>query len=242
VALLGLSLMLWAGNLSAGPVAGDEAGPADAVQHEPSALPTPSLGQAPAAAGAAKSTAPETSNQTLSPGALAAEIIKEAQAEAGASETARPTPRPAAVSPVVRAAPSAPPDDAALRQWGKTAVNWFKYNLPWLRNDEDDAPSPKGTLSNQADWVESPLAGGIAGRGGRGEASPISGTTQAAPGPQSGVGYGSAPSVTPAPQTNLIREFIDAVRVVLEHPMTWLVVALFVIGGYAMSKFDRRPK
>jgi hypothetical protein len=32
------------------------------------------------------------------------------------------------------------------------------------------------------------------------------------------------------------------VRMVVGHPMTWLVVALFAIGGYAMSRFDRRPK
>ena len=29
---------------------------------------------------------------------------------------------------------------------------------------------------------------------------------------------------------------------VFGHPMTWLVVALFAIGGIAVKRFDRRPK
>jgi hypothetical protein len=56
------------------------------------------------------------------------------------------------------------------------------------------------------------------------------------------MGYGAAPR--PAvydPEPNLIREIIDTVRTVLEHPMTWLVGALVIAGAIAVKRLDRRP-
>jgi hypothetical protein len=41
---------------------------------------------------------------------------------------------------------------------------------------------------------------------------------------------------------SLVREAVQLIREVLEHPMTWLVISLFVVGGIVMSKMDRRPK
>ena len=40
----------------------------------------------------------------------------------------------------------------------------------------------------------------------------------------------------------LLRDVVTIVREAIGHPMTWLVVALFVIGGIAVKRFDRRPK
>jgi len=58
-----------------------------------------------------------------------------------------------------------------------------------------------------------------------------------------GVGYGGSDkrSATGSGQ-NLVHAVVEALREVLAHPMTWLVAALFVVGGIVVKKIDRRPK
>jgi hypothetical protein len=199
------------------------------------------LGEAPAATNAAKPSASANADEKTAASALAAEIIREAQAGSVAADAANPTARPAAARPAAQAAARETPDDTALREWAKAAMTWLKESVPWLRKDEADERPHQGGVSDQVDWNESGLAGGNTGRGGRGDGVTNAGTPVASAGPYTSVGYGSGPGGALLPQNNLIQEFIDAVRTVLEHPMTWLVVALFVIGGIAVRKFDRRP-
>ena len=67
---------------------------------------------------------------------------------------------------------------------------------------------------------------------------------QGAPVPWSTAGYGNTARQTTVldPEQNLVQVFARLVREVLEHPLTWLVVSLVVVGAIAMKKFDRRPK
>ena len=115
-------------------------------------------------------------------------------------------------------------------------MRWAKQAIPWLRSDEDEADAAKEVLLKQADWSASPV-GRTAGHGpehlsdGRGSAQPAA-----------EVVYGEAQRTQQAgADHNLVRQIIDVLRQVLEHPMTWLVVSLFVIGGIVVKRIDRRP-
>jgi hypothetical protein len=234
------SLLVGMGGAFAGPVSGDDAAAAEAAPLASPALTTPALGEALTATGAARSAAP-TQADAASPSAVAAEIIKEVQAGAGAAEPTRPVPRPAtAATSAARTSPRADADDDALREWGKAAVAWVKQTIPWLRKDEEEERRPQATGLDQAGWNESPLEPGKAGHASRNDALPAINTAPNDPG--TSVGYGAAPrAASYEPSTNLIREIIDTVRTVLEHPMAWLVGVLVIIGAIAVKKLDRRP-
>jgi len=239
-AVLLASLIVGMGGAFAGPVSGDDAAAAAAAPLASPALTAPALGEALTATGAARSAAP-TQADAASPSAVAAEIIKEVQAAAGTAEPTRPVPRPAtAATSAARTSPRADADDDALREWGKAAVSWVKQTIPWLRKDEEEERRPHSTGLDQGGWNESPLEPGKAGRGGSTGNSQAINTAPTGPG--TSVGYGAAPRPAvydPAP--NLIREVIETVRTVLEHPMTWLVGALVIAGAIAVKRLDRRP-
>jgi hypothetical protein len=215
----------------------DDAAPVDAALFSSPALTGPGLGEVLTATGAARVVVP-TQSESASPSAVAAEIIREVQAGAGTAEPTRTVPRPAAASS--SAARTSPGADDALREWGKAAVAWVKQTIPWLRKDGEDEHQPQANGPSQPDWDESALEPGKAGRGG--STGNFQAINTAPTGPGTSVGYGAAPRVTvydPAP--NLIREVIETVRTVLEHPMTWLVGALVIAGAIAVKRLDRRP-
>jgi len=241
------SLLLLALRATAGPVTGDEAASApmgsEAAPAGESGLTSPPL------SGTGTASGQQGSGDVKPAGsALALELLKEAEAGAPANEAQRRAARPAAQT-ATAPAPSGPRSrsqateaeaDGGLREMGKAAVHWLKESLPWLRQDAEDDDRRHSALSGTADWSESPLEGGKGGRGGA--LMPADGVAMAPVGPDAAVGYGSSTRRTPDPQHNLIQEFLQVVRVVLEHPMTWLIVALFLVGGMAIRKFDRRPK
>ena len=175
---------------------------------------------------------------------LAAEIIKEAGA--GAAEDPRSAQRTPSRAPAAQAAATtvvskragADDDPWGLRDTGKAALRWIKDAVPWLRRDDDAADGELRARLNDSD-ASSILSIGRAGRETSLATPPPPHTIED---PLSTVGYGeSARPKALAAEENLVRTVINILREVLEHPMTWLVVALFAIGGVAVKKFDRRP-
>jgi hypothetical protein len=231
------SLLVGTGGAFASPDNSDDAAPVDAALLASPAPTGLGLGEALTATGATRVVAPAQSESAL-PSAVAAEIIREVQAGAGTVEPTRPIPRPAAASS--SAARKSLDADDALREWGKAAAAWVKQTIPWLRKNEDDERRQQATGPGHPEWDESPLEPSNTKLGGStGNLQPIN---TAPPGPSTSMGYGAAPR--PAvydPEPNLIREIIDTVRTVLEHPMTWLVGALVIAGAIAVKRLDRRP-
>jgi hypothetical protein len=238
-ALTTLLMFALQGAAWAGPVPAGEVDTAPAASTLPSLSPRVSGDVAPADAAAS---APSVS-------ALAVEIIKEAEAGVAVAEaprgprrdSARAMAPPPAPSPGTRNQPSTGDDPWGLRDIRKTAVQWVKEAVPWLRSDEDRPDASQNMTLDSADWSASPLEGGQTGRGARLASNPPS---VAGPGvdSRSAVGYGdSARPRVVDPEGNLVSVVINVLREVLEHPMTWLVLSLFVIGGIVVKKIDRRP-
>lgn len=233
--LLILALQAFAGDAAAGPVPVAEAhvGTSDART-------TPGLSDQPLNDGTAAPAAAAASGS-----ALAMEIIKETEAGTAAVDAPR---RPggesasAVAQPAVPRARGNPSDDPReLRDMGKSAVQWLREAVPWLRNDEDTRDDGQGTALDAAEWSASPLDGGQAGRGAR-LASSQPPVAAAGMDPATVVGYGDAARpLGTDPEQNAVRVVIKVLREVLEHPMTWLVLSLFVIGGLVIKKIDRRP-
>ena len=239
-ALLILALQAFAGGAAAGPVSAGEATDGTADASTAPALSARLLNESVAATAAASA---------ASGSALAVEIIKEAEAGTAAVEApreprregARPAAQPTTSSPSTRPPVSTADDPWGLRDMGKTAVQWVKGAIPWLRSDEDTPDASKNLTLDAADWSGSPLEGGQPGRGGRPVSNPPLVAGQGGD-PLSSVGYGdpSRPKVAPL-EENIVRVVINVLREVLEHPMTWLVISLFVIGGIVVKRIDRRP-
>ncbi len=110
--------------------------------------------------------------------------------------------------------------------------------MPW-RGDDGRAEAASTAPPAPVEWVEAGL-GGAAGP--FGAAGP--GTAKIMPG---GVTYqppqapgGSSPVLEPG--TNPIQEALDAIREIVGHPMTWLVLTLIAVGAFAVKRLDRRPK
>jgi hypothetical protein len=235
-ALLVLALQAFAGGVVAGPVPAAEASDGNTGAHAAPSMSIRLLDEGTAATAAASA---------ASGSALAVEIIKEADAGTAAIEAPRQPNRETvrAVTPptAARSSASATDDPWGLRDMGKTAVQWVKDAVPWLRSDEDTPDAGQSLTLGAADWSASPLEGGQAGRGARLASNP---PPAAGPGvdPLSAVSYGdpARPKVVDS-EGNLVSVVINVFREVLEHPMTWLVVSLFVIGGIVIKRFDRRP-
>lgn len=180
---------------------------------------------------------------------MAAEIMKEA-ANARGSEQAhdkqRANTRPAGPARAASGAGSErtrQTEDAwDLRDMGKSALQWLKQGVPWLRSDADEENEAERPVNLEAiDW--SRLDGSAAAGGNRTAVTVLPAPAHDAPrDPLSTVGYGNAAApAAPEPGLNVLRWISDIVRTVLEHPMTWLVVSLFVIGAIVVKKIDRRP-
>jgi len=118
---------------------------------------------------------------------------------------------------------------AEVRSMGKAAVQWIKGVLPWS-GDRDESPDTEVNWSN-----------GPSRHSGSAAAVLLEGSGDAARASNDTANRGE--EARPAgSQRNLLRDGIEAAREVLTHPMTWLVVALCIIGAIAFSLADRRPK
>lgn len=238
--LLALQGGAWAGPV---PVAEAEAASAAATLHS-----LPALGEGLAAQPAASAASATAGSE------LAAQMIKEAEAGAATAETptqvrrddARTKGQPASASAhagqvsAQKPAKKVDADPSGLRDMGKAALQWVKDSLPWL-TDNESAHDGNPQVPHAVDWSAPALAGGAAreGRLGAGQlphAAPSSDLTPS-------MGFdGSDKRWATGSDQNLVRAVIEALREVLAHPMTWLVAALFVVGGIVVKRIDRRPK
>lgn len=237
--------LLWAGMAAAGPVDSDDAEkpsggmnqlpdpPPAGIAALPTGTPLPSSAARPATAGSAES--------TPAPSVQAAEIIREAEAGAAAADPPAPAARQSTQSGPAATAARAPEAENSLREFGKAAVHWLKDSVPWLRGNEQDEDAQKPTVMDSAEWSASALEGDKSARSANMGDVRLHGPAGAPPVAAAGLGSAN-PLPWLDPQRNIVLEAIELVRVVVGHPMTWLVVALFAIGGYAVSKLDRRPK
>jgi hypothetical protein len=263
-AALAAAIAISSGHASAGPAArgdldahapGSELPPAPLWNPVPAVKPAGAAGTENSASATNErgATRPNAHDPPATSGQLAAEILQEAGigAAASAADTAPPlrgqSQQPAppgstrAGSPA-RAASGVPEDNAATREvrnFGKSALAWLKEAVPWLQSDEEER---NAAAEGSADWD-----GGPVGAGGTAVAGVMTGRALAGDsltGGAGGDGDGGA-SGDPLPQgyePTLVREAVAFVKKVFTHPMTWLVVTIFVIGGIAMSLADRRPK
>jgi hypothetical protein len=126
----------------------------------------------------------------------------------------------------------------------KAAVHWLKEAVPWLRDSADDDNAGRPVGRETAEW-SAPTTDDVAtGPRVREGASPQAGTaTEATPSATIVlVDLGDAQgSKLLDPDQNVVRQVITLIQEVVGHSMTWLVVALFVIGGIVVKKIDRRP-
>ena len=107
------------------------------------------------------------------------------------------------------------------------------------------AKAARQLLRDAMPWTE-PQEGGTNGRGpdvatpdgvGRGGLYAGSASEQYAAGAAGAAGAAQRPG-----DPNLVRDAIKRVREVLEHPMTWLVIALIAVGSAGVSIAKRRAK
>lgn len=243
IALIALSLLFADAGAAPPPAptpavdaAWDASGPAAATAAR-------SLPPAPAAAGEPLLPARPGAGNDADAAALANEILQDLEAEvAGAATGTAGSARPATAQTRPRSPRAASTAEAGidpeLREFGKAAWQWVKDRADWLRGDEAPEPSPPST--SRIEWADAGPGGiGAAGFGG-----PVSGGSAHAGNPAvfgpppAPAGRGSAFG----PEGNPIQQVIDALREILEHPMTWLVIALVGIGAVAVKKLDRRPK
>jgi len=179
--------------------------------------------------------------------ALAAELIKESGAGVHATETPVHAWRAGGATAAASAkttAGSAPPhrpttagDDWGLPEWGKATVHWLKQTVPWLRDDTDEHDS-RTVAPDEADWSVSPLDRDA--RRSPHRPPDVSATAVANAAIRATPDSEAQPYIFDSEQ-NLIRMVVNTAREVLEHPMTWLVVLLFVIGAIVVKRIDRRP-
>jgi hypothetical protein len=243
-AIVCLSL-LGAGLAAAGPVGSDDVEtPLDGMHQPPDPLADGTAAvpaDTPLPSGAARAATAGNAESTPSPTVQAAEIIREAQAGATAAEPPPAATRQGTQLGPAAAAARAPEGENSLREMGKATVQWLKESVPWLREEEQDEDPGRPAVMDSTEWSSSLLEGGKSTRGSSPGDVHLDGATAALPSTTAGYDSGALQPWLD-PQNNIVREAIDFVRMVVGHPMTWLVVALFAIGGYAISRFDRRPK
>ena len=178
--------------------------------------------------------------------ALAAELIKESGAGVHASDAAAPGRRtgggatPASVRPAADGSAARRPashDDWGLREWGKATLRWLKQSVPGLRDDADEHGG-RSVAPDAADWSASPLDRDP--RHAPPRRADVS-ATAAADAALRATPDGPAPSVFFDPEQNLVRMVASAVREVLDHPLTWLVLLLIAVGAVVVKRIDRRP-
>lgn len=207
-----------------------------------------------AAAPSATAATAESAGDPALDSATVAEIIKEVEIGAALAEAdtaSQPASRKGAAAPHrpvsspdrAASAPQAIDSPYSLRGRSKAAWEWVKDTLPWLQRKDGGEEAREPVVYDPLGVPGSPFDGtlGARGAGGVGFGAGLGGAGAG--------GHGTvsvAPGGSPDPSADNVMALVrDAVRVIEEaiaHPMTWLVVALFAIGGFAMKKFDRRPK
>jgi hypothetical protein len=217
--------------------AGRDAGGPAAESVAPTRLPAPDVAAEPLLP-----SRPSAGNDAEA-AALANEILQDLEAEVAGASTgtapkARTAPTPSRVRSPRAASAAEPGIDPELRDLGKAAWQWVKDRADWLRGDEPPEPSPRST--SRIEWADAGPGGiGAAGLGGAvSGGSAYAGNPAVFGPPAAPAGRGS----TFGPEGNPIQQVIDALREIVEHPMTWLVIALVGIGAVAVKKLDRRPK
>lgn len=247
--LLTLPLAMLAAGAIAGPVQVGEADGSQATSELPATPPTFSVRPPPESLApvlAASSAASTPGNADAA--SLAAELMKEAEADATTLEQPR-KPKNQSVNqsvlpkPVARQ-PSAADDYWGLREMGKAAMHWINDTLPWLRSDEGQGAGGESVDLDQTGFGASPFSAGDPARQGANVGdTQLPGVIRAGSmDPAAVVGYGeSVTAKQSGPDDNIVRKTIKILREVVEHPMTWLVISLFVIGGIVVKKIDRRP-
>jgi hypothetical protein len=189
-------------------------------------------------AGDAKAVLPGGLQASSSPSAQALDIMREVRSGAAPAGEPQRAAKASARQPAM-ADPKEAANELDLRESAKAVLLWLKEAMPWTRKQADD-----DTARHVQDWRESVREDAQPQR------NPAAATAQGADGPVAaqvrpgaGLGYDSNPRLqTYGAEQNVMREIVDIARIVLDHPMTWLVVALFVVGALVVSKFDRRPK
>jgi hypothetical protein len=224
VALL-LLMAVHAGVSSAGPVGTSEAEAMSEGVHSaplaPSGLTTGLNTLSIPTATSAPRSAPGADEEPPTAGALAAEILKEARAGASTLESGQPSPPSATATSGSRTTSREAEDVFGLRGMSKAAVHWIQDAVPWLRDDSYEKWSER--RSRAVNTAPRPTVQFI----------DLDDSTRG-PGGANPTGYGSG--------DNVVRQTIKTIQEVASHPMSWLVILLFVIGGIVMSKVDRRPK
>lgn len=241
-ALLALQGAAWAGPVASeasdsgivGSATGTAGAPTAIGSHAAAAAAANALGELHPGAGSAATPAASAASAS----ALALQMLK----EANAGEAAQPARRDHATAASTKTAqgPAAqepkPDDDPwGLRETAKATVRWVKGVIPWL-DDGEAAEAGKEVVLNHSDWSGSP-----AGHARGNDASRLPSAHQAAQ-PEDEVVYGEVQrKQLSGAEGNVIREILELLRLVLEHPMTWLVVSLVVAGGIVVKRIDRRP-
>ena len=206
-------------------------------------LHVPGLSEAKAVTGTAMATGPTHAYTAPSGSALAVEIEKDAHAATGSAEPAHPTQRAGARAPTPSGATPGgkqqAQDDGSLREFGKAVVHWSNDSIP-------DSAKTMMTTGRSVALYRTALTG-ITRRCllarpwvARAGSIRIGGTLQVDP--ADNLSYDTRLRKVVDAQPSPIGEILQIARTVLEHPMAWLVVALFVIGGLVVKKIDRRPK
>ncbi|MEN3349725.1 MAG: hypothetical protein V7632_3360 [Bradyrhizobium sp.] len=130
-----------------------------------------------------------------------------------------------APAPIVSASDGAD-IDPDLKEAAKAARQWVEESVPWAQQRSKGQDDSSEAHSRQRDATESEAERAIAG-----ELYPGSATDGR--GPRMG---------TPPAEMNIGTEAVKFIKEVLSHPMTWLVVALVVMGMVAVSMAKRRAK
>ncbi len=126
------------------------------------------------------------------------------------------------------------PDE--VRAYGKAAWSWAKSKLPWTDDEIERLDSEPASPPTEINWSDGPSTADGTRRAAILQQAAEAGTSGAG-------GSANGDSAQPhAGDRNLVREAMHMARRVVEHPMAWFIVLVFVIGGVAMSLADRRPK
>lgn len=216
-------------------------------QHDEPSGPGTRMAQPPVMPGAVLDAAvagapqPAASDAATSASAMAADLIRDADAaEQAASESPKPSGR-GAPRQASKTTPKAQPgrtDEWDVKAAGKAAWDWLKDHAFWRRGDGEQTTEGEVTPAHDP-WTQTSLPGegrvSTALPTGAIGASPYQGVNSSPP----DAGARAAKNET---GSNLVREAVQLARDIMEHPMTWLVMGLIVVGWIAVTKMDRRPK
>jgi hypothetical protein len=208
------AVLLAAAGACAAPVSLDQAPPPPKLELPSELTPSPARSPVPSPQLPARPSPPAALPQAQAPQAQVFDPASERlpSLTPGRAPNAKPTPLPA---PVVQSHDGA---DVApeLREAAKAARQWVDESVPWAqqRGQGDDPSQARSRQDDSAD-PEHAVPGAIGDKPRAGSASV---------------------------EVYLLGEMLKFVKDVAGHPMTWLVVALIVIGTAGVSMAKRRAR